>query len=77
MSTIGYLPTSLCEWLESATDKDMYRAAEAVVDAAIHCHQYKNNSPVTSYMRSLLIQAVLDDPSVTEFLFSGGSFGIH
>ena len=55
--------------LGSATDGDLWRAAEAIVDAAMTIHRSKGVA-VTSESREALVKAVFQDPGLTAFLLS-------
>ena len=54
------------------SNKDLVRAAEAVVDAAIWCHRLQDDGDVTEEFRQSLIEAVFDDPMLTPELFQKG-----
>jgi hypothetical protein len=56
----------------SAEEKE--KAAEAVVDAAICCHNLTGKLDISPATRSFLVQAVIADPSFTSRLFSKDIF---
>lgn len=55
----------------------MRKSAEAVVDAAIVCHQSRGGEHIGSELRLSLVEAVLADPTLTPSLFSGAALNIH
>ena len=69
--------TSIFTKLDEADDYELQQAAEAVVDAAICRHALRGFETVPIAVRSLLIKAVKDDPSVVEELFRDGGCTIH
>ena len=52
------------------TKRDLLRAAEAVVDAALSCQKARSDFTVTANMRSALVRAVLQEPEITDQLFA-------
>ena len=55
--------------ISAATDSDLWRAAEAIVDAAMTIHRSKGVA-VTNESREALVKAVFQDPGLTAFLLS-------
>ena len=55
--------------LSSASPYDLYKAAEAVVDAALWCHRLRGDFEVPEDARLSLIEAVYQDPTLTPHLF--------
>ncbi len=73
----GNLPHSIRYKLEGATQEELQRAAESVVDAAINCQAARSGLSITGERRAALIEAVLQDPTLTEFLFKEDAFNLH
>ena len=57
--------------LASATQHDLFLAAEAVVDTALCCHRLRSDLEISDDTRLMLIQAVYKDPSLTGALLTG------
>ena len=56
--------------LAGASSDELMKAAEAVVDAALVCHNVENEVRLTEEARGLLIRAVYEDPTLTPHLFT-------
>ena len=56
--------------LENASNDELYKAAEALVDAAICCREVSSYSEISESTRNLLIKAVYEDPRLTPHLFN-------
>ena len=59
------------------SEEDLWRAAEAVVEAAVVRMQLRSGKQVSASHREALIDAVYRDPSMTGFLFEDGSLERH
>jgi len=57
--------------LEKASEGDLLKSAEAVVDAALWCRRLGGKLKVSEKTRQSLILAVYRDPGLTPHLFSG------
>ena len=55
--------------LENVSNDELFKAAEALVDAAICCREVSRDSEISESTRNLLIRAVYEDPRLTPHLF--------
>ena len=62
--------------LASASEQDLFWAAEAVVDAALWANRARHHTEVTAETRLLLIEAIFADPSLTRSLFQNSALSI-
>lgn len=62
---------------EEVSPEELRKAAKAVVDAAICCHQVKTDEFVSAETRSALIEAVYHKPDLTQRLFQLDEFPLH
>ena len=62
---------------EDISPEELHKAAIAVVDAAICCHQVKTDEFVSAETRSALIEAVYHAPDLTQHLFQLDEFPLH
>ena len=53
---------------------DLYKAAEAVVDAALTCHEAKYDIKVGRFLRDKLVRQVYDDPLKTAKVLDPDTF---
>ena len=67
MSSEAKLGTNYMNEIEQ---EDFYYAAEAVVKAAICCHDLERKITINDEVKELLIRAVMEDPSLTASLFA-------
>ena len=56
-------------YMDEVDDHDLYYAAEAVVKAAICCHDLERKLIINDETKELLIRAVMEDPALTASLF--------
>jgi hypothetical protein len=66
---IDFMPFLRERKLLEARPDQLEKAAAALVDAAILCRSVRTKQPLSPAIRSVLIEAVLHDPSVTRHLF--------
>lgn len=63
--------------LSRLSGEELWRAAEALVEAASIRFQLKGRGAIPDPQKQALVEAVYRDPSMTEFLFSDLSFERH
>ena len=73
---------SLREQLEVASERDLRRAAEAVVDAAIWRQRLRTDTlgsqcSVSDLARQALIELLYRDPNLTSYLFTDEAWERH
>ena len=61
------------EGKENLSEEQKRKAAEAVVDAAICCHNLLNSAEIPKETRETLIDSLSEDPSLAGELFGDGS----
>ena len=57
-------------YMNEVENEDLYYAAEAVVKAAICCHDLERKLVINDEVKELLIRAVMEDPTLTASLFA-------
>lgn len=79
MSAESFLPLDekYRRWLENASESEIRLAAEAVVDAALSRSSASDDSLFSEEDRGKLVEAVIDNPTVTKDLFKTNLNALH